>query len=81
MMLILYQIYRYCTKGDEVTQHSKAIFNAVYESNWIVTDKALQKSFLFIIMRAQKPIRFTAANFLFLSLEAFRDASIPLHLI
>lgn len=80
MMVIMYQLYRYCAKGDEVTQQSKTIFSAVYECNWIVTSNSLQKTFLLMIMQAQKPIQFTAAKFLLLSLESFKAASIPLFL-
>lgn len=74
-MLMLYQLYRYCVVGNEVILHSIAVSDSVFETNWIIADDDIQKSFLLMMMRAQRPIELTAAKFVILSLQTFMTVS------
>lgn len=75
---MLYQLYRYCVCGNEVLLHSLAISQTVFETDWIIADDSIQKSFLLMMVRAQRPIELTAAKFVILSLETFMTVSIKL---
>lgn len=75
LQLIMYQLYRYCIKGNDVTEHSLAISDAIYCCEWIAADDSIQKSLKLMIMRAQRPIKFTAAKFMSLSLGTFMAVS------
>lgn len=68
---MLFQLLTYCGNGNEVILHSGSVSDAVFECNWIVTDESSKNEFLLIMMRAQRPIKFTAAKFAFLSLETY----------
>lgn len=78
LILMLYQLYRYCVCGNEVLLHSVAVSDAVFETNWIIVDDDIQKLFSLMIMRAQRPIELTAAKFVILSLQTFVTVSILL---
>lgn len=75
LILMLYQLYRYCVCGNEVMLHSLAISSSVFETNWLVADNSIQKSFLLMSVRAQRPIELTAAKFVILSLQTFMTVS------
>lgn len=68
---MLYQLYRYCVCGNEVILHSIAISESVFKTDWLIVDDDIQKSFLLMTVRAQRPIELTAAKFVILSLQTF----------
>lgn len=75
LILMLYQLYRYCVCGNDVILHSLAVSNSVFETDWIIADSDIQKSFLLMSVRAQRPIELTAAKFVILSLQTFMTVS------
>lgn len=70
-ILMLFQLLTYCGNGNEVILHSGSVSDAVFECNWMVLDDSSKNEFLLIMMRAQRPIKLTAAKFAFLSLETY----------
>ncbi|XP_023310521.1 uncharacterized protein LOC111691632 [Anoplophora glabripennis] len=64
-------LYIYCWYGNEVTEKSKKIPYAAFESNWVPASKGYKKDLLFFICRTQKPIKLYAVNFFELSLSTF----------
>lgn len=75
LILMLYQLYRYCQCGNEVLLHSVAISDTIFESGWFIVDDKIQKLLLLMIVRAQRPIELTAAKFVILSLQTFMNVS------
>lgn len=71
MSIIMYQLYRYCISGTNLSDYSISVSDTIYEMSWMVTDTTLQKSFSLMMQRAQRPIKLTAAKFVFLSLQTF----------
>ncbi|KAK9710715.1 7tm Odorant receptor [Popillia japonica] len=71
LILMLFQIYLFCYRGNEVMIYSHNITDAVFKSLWFLTDLKTQKLLLIMMIRACRPIRMTAGKFVFLSLEAF----------
>ncbi|KAI4465259.1 odorant receptor [Holotrichia oblita] len=71
LILMLFQIYLFCYRGNEIMLHSHNITDAVFESLWFLTDLKTQKLLLIMMIRACRPIKMTAGKFVFLSLEAF----------
>lgn len=75
---MLFQLLTYCGNGNEVILHSGSVSDAVFESNWMITDESSKNEFLLIMMRAQRPIKLTAAKFAFLSLETYMSVRIAI---
>lgn len=75
MSIIMYQLYRYCVSGTNLSDHSVSVSDTIYEINWMVADTSIQKSFALIMHRAQRPIKLTAAKFVFLSLQTFTSVN------
>ncbi|KAJ3663410.1 hypothetical protein Zmor_007676 [Zophobas morio] len=68
---ITIQIFVYCWFGNEVTLQSGNIPSATFESNWIGKPLEVRKSLVLIILRSQKPIKMSALNLFYLSLDTF----------
>lgn len=71
----MYQLYRYCVSGTNLSDYSVSVSDTIYEINWMVADTSIQKSFALMMQRAQRPIKLTAAKFVFLSLQTFTSVS------
>ncbi|XP_018567483.1 odorant receptor 33b-like [Anoplophora glabripennis] len=64
-------LYIYCWYGNEVTEKSKKIPYAAFESNWVTASKGYKKNLLIFICRTQTPIKLYAVDFFELSLNIF----------
>ncbi|XP_018564808.2 odorant receptor Or1-like [Anoplophora glabripennis] len=71
LTLLMYQLFCYCFYGNEIMVQSEKFSEALYNSDWLVLDNSTKKSLLLMMMRAQRPIRFTAGKFALLSLQTF----------
>lgn len=78
MFVIMYQLYRYCISGNMLTDYSVSVSDTIYEVDWMVVDDSLKRSFVLMMLRAQRPVKLTAAKFLFLSLQTFTSVSMRL---
>uniref|UniRef100_A0AAU6ND45 Odorant receptor n=1 Tax=Mythimna loreyi TaxID=667449 RepID=A0AAU6ND45_9NEOP len=67
----LMQIFLYCYYGDTIMRSSMEISDAIYNSHWYDIGIAERKSFLIVIIRAQKPCELTANGFFKINLRAF----------
>ncbi|RZC37966.1 7tm 6 domain containing protein, partial [Asbolus verrucosus] len=67
----LIQISTYCWFGNEAKVKSNQISHAVFESDWIHQPLERKKNILMIIIRSQKPIRLSAFNLFYLSLDIY----------
>lgn len=65
-------LFAYCYCGEIVTQACK-ISNNLYHTRWYAFERNEQRSFLFAIMRTQKPYKFASFPQLNCSLETFAD--------
>ncbi|KRT86550.1 hypothetical protein AMK59_1595, partial [Oryctes borbonicus] len=54
-ILMLFQIFLFCYRGNEVMLHSYDIIDSAFASNWVVIDTKTQKSLLLMMTRACKP--------------------------
>ncbi|KAK9710716.1 7tm Odorant receptor [Popillia japonica] len=71
LFLMLFQLYLYCYRGNEIIIHSHNITDEIFGSSWFLADVSTQKLLLTMMTRACRPIRMTAGKFVYLSLEAF----------
>ncbi|XP_066259995.1 odorant receptor 2a-like [Euwallacea similis] len=71
MMAMSYQLYLYCWFGNEVTLKFQELPQHIWESNWFATDTQYKKSLMFTMLRARKPVFFTAGRFSRLTLPTF----------
>nr|QNS36204.1 olfactory receptor 9 [Mythimna separata] len=67
----LMQIFLYCYYGDTIMRSSMQISSAIYNSHWYNVGVAERKSFLIVLIRAQKPCELTANGFFKINLHAF----------
>ncbi|EFA09170.1 odorant receptor Or1 [Tribolium castaneum] len=70
-MAIILQIYMYCWFGNEVEIKSNKIPYAAFECNWVDFSPEVKKNLIFFIMRAQKPVKLSALNLFYLTLDTF----------
>ncbi|XP_063926001.1 odorant receptor 46a-like [Zophobas morio] len=68
---IVTQIFMYCWFGNEVQVKSNNLSFAIYESKWPDFSKKIQKHIWFFMSRSQTPLRMSALNVFYLSLESF----------
>ncbi|RZC33681.1 7tm 6 domain containing protein [Asbolus verrucosus] len=65
------QIFTYCWFGNEVEVKSNQIPFSVYESDWTNYSLKEKKDVMILILRSQKPIKLSAFNLFYLSLETY----------
>ncbi|KAJ3663545.1 hypothetical protein Zmor_007798 [Zophobas morio] len=70
-MAAVTQIFMYCWFGNEVQIKSNNLPFAVYECKWTNFSVKTQKNIFFFILRSQKPVKVSASNVFYLSLESF----------
>nr|QUP79567.1 odorant receptor 7 [Monochamus saltuarius] len=71
LTLLMYQLFCYCFYGNEIMVQSEKFSEVLYNSDWLVLNNSTKKSLLLMMMRAQRPIKFTAGKFALLSLQTF----------
>ncbi|XP_050315801.1 odorant receptor 4-like [Anthonomus grandis grandis] len=71
MAAMFFQLFLYCWFGNEVTLKFEEIPRYIWESNWLATDKTFKKNMIFTMMRARRPVYFTAGKFSPLTLPTF----------
>ncbi|XP_036141345.1 odorant receptor 13a-like isoform X2 [Monomorium pharaonis] len=62
-----------CFAGEYMSNKSKEIGNAAYNSSWYDMNVKNSRLLLFIILRSQKQLQFTAGKMVVLSLECFTN--------
>ncbi|XP_049888049.1 odorant receptor 85c-like [Pectinophora gossypiella] len=67
----LIQIGMICWYGDDILHANADVAAAAYNSGWYRTDPRSRKALMFLIIRAQKPIAFTAMKFTNISLVTY----------
>ncbi|RZB89854.1 odorant receptor 59a-like, partial [Asbolus verrucosus] len=68
---IVVEIFMYCWFGNEVEIKSSNIPIAAFESNWIDASMEVKKNMIFFILRCQTPLKMSALNLFYLSLDTF----------
>ncbi|RZC35812.1 7tm 6 domain containing protein, partial [Asbolus verrucosus] len=74
-MAVTVEIFIYCWFGNEVEIKSANIPYATFESDWTDASLAVKKKMIFFIIRCQRPIKLSALNLFYLSLENFIGVS------
>ncbi|KAH1026273.1 hypothetical protein HUJ05_010817 [Dendroctonus ponderosae] len=59
---LLFQVSVYCYYGHQIMTESSDINEAIYLSNWYVSDKFIQKDLIILRERLKRPIIFKAGN-------------------
>ncbi|XP_070150840.1 uncharacterized protein [Polyergus mexicanus] len=67
------EAFIFCFAGEYLSNKSTAIGNAAYNSDWYDMKTADSRILLFIILRSQRKLRFTAGKMMDLSLECFTN--------
>ncbi|KAJ3663648.1 hypothetical protein Zmor_007887 [Zophobas morio] len=70
-LAITTQIFMYCWFGNEIEVKSSKIPYATFECDWTSFSLDVKKMLLFFTLRAQKPVKLSALNLFYLSLETF----------
>ncbi|XP_051153386.1 odorant receptor 67c-like isoform X2 [Leptopilina boulardi] len=65
------QIFIYCFLGEELTRKSISISDEIYNMDWTSLTKQTKEKLMLIMMRSNRPIQFTGASIITLSLETF----------
>ncbi|XP_075972478.1 odorant receptor 4-like [Anticarsia gemmatalis] len=65
------QVFCYCHYGDNVMISSTGVGDAIYDSRWYEAGATERKYMLTVIIRSQKPCKFTAYGFADVNLKAF----------
>ncbi|RZC41867.1 7tm 6 domain containing protein, partial [Asbolus verrucosus] len=68
---MLVEIFIYCWFGNEVEIKSSNVPYALFESDWINVDKETKRNMIIFMLRCQKPLKISALNLFYLSLETF----------
>lgn len=70
-ILMSFQLVTYCWNGNEAIVHSVDVADAVFGCDWLITDEPTKRTLLLMMLRAQRPVKFTAAKFSVLSLQTY----------
>ncbi|RZC37653.1 7tm 6 domain containing protein [Asbolus verrucosus] len=68
---VFVEIFMYCWFGNEVEVKSSKIIYAVFECDWFQMSHQTKKVMIFFVSRCQKPVKVSALNLFYLSLETF----------
>nr|UQK85193.1 odorant receptor 3 [Hylobius abietis] len=71
MAAMFFQLFLYCWFGNEVTLKFQELPTYIWQSDWIATDSFFKKIMMFTMMRARRPVFFTAGKFSPLTLPTF----------
>ncbi|KAJ3635798.1 hypothetical protein MTP99_008677 [Tenebrio molitor] len=70
-MAIIVEIFMYCWFGNDVEIKSENISGAVFQSDWTSGLLNTKKTMIYFIMRCQTPLKMSALNLFYLSLDTF----------
>ncbi|XP_043285399.1 odorant receptor 2a-like [Venturia canescens] len=70
---MLLQIFIYCLYGDQVTNESLAVGDAVFGSDWPLLSVKTKRTLITIMARTLRPIIFTSGHVVTLNLESFNS--------
>ncbi|RZC42780.1 7tm 6 domain containing protein, partial [Asbolus verrucosus] len=65
------QIFTYCWFGNEVEIKSNQIPHSIFESDWTRHSLKIKKDMMMLIVKSQKPIKLSALNLFYLSLDVY----------
>ncbi|XP_032669854.1 odorant receptor 13a-like [Odontomachus brunneus] len=68
---IMMEVFLFCFVGEYISLKTKSLADAAYNSLWYHMTPNQSKNVLFVIMRSQKQVTFTAGGMTNLSLEVF----------
>ncbi|RZC32280.1 7tm 6 domain containing protein [Asbolus verrucosus] len=71
LMGIVVETFTFCWFGNEVEIKSSQIPYAVFESSWTNASTEVKKHMIFFITKCQKPLKMSALNLFYLSLDTF----------
>ncbi|XP_030767442.1 uncharacterized protein LOC115891179 [Sitophilus oryzae] len=71
MAAMFFQLYLYCSFGNEVTLEFQEISVNIWNSNWLATNTSFKKSLVFTMLRVKRPVYFTVGKFSPLTLSTF----------
>ncbi|KAJ3661817.1 hypothetical protein Zmor_006199 [Zophobas morio] len=76
LLSVTVEIFMYCWFGNQVEVKSSNICYAAFESQWVEADEDTKSIILFFNLRCQNPIKMSALNLFYLSLDTFMTVSI-----
>ncbi|XP_033220930.1 odorant receptor 45a-like [Belonocnema kinseyi] len=68
---VLSQMFLYCFYGEKLIEESMAIKEEVYHIDWIETTIKTNKKLALIMVRAGKPMKFTAFSLIIMTIDTF----------
>ncbi|RZC34872.1 7tm 6 domain containing protein, partial [Asbolus verrucosus] len=71
VVFYMIQIFTYCWFGNEVEVKSNQIPHSIYESDWTRHSLREKKNIMMLLLKSKKPIKLSAYNLFYLSLETF----------
>lgn len=71
LFTFLTQLFAYSVVGDYLKSQTEEVAVAIYCCNWNNFSVNLMKNVLFVIMRSQQPVSFTAGRYLLVNLETY----------
>ncbi|XP_052863138.1 odorant receptor 4-like [Anopheles cruzii] len=67
------QLYVFCWYAEEMTEEAAMVADHIYNIPWYLGDIRLQKMFLTLMVKAQKPTGVTAGKFYLITLQSFQQ--------
>ncbi|XP_058055936.1 odorant receptor 4-like [Anopheles bellator] len=67
------QLYVFCWYAEEITEEAAMLADHIYNIPWYLGDTKLQKMFLTLMVKAQKPTGVTAGKFYLITLQSFQQ--------
>nr|WCC57577.1 odorant receptor 55 [Papilio memnon] len=71
LLMVVGQIFLLCYYGDLIQKSNEGLNEAVYSSAWYKVKAPIVKTLIIILIRAQKPFKFTAYGFVDINMAAF----------
>ncbi|XP_049300874.1 odorant receptor 13a-like [Anopheles funestus] len=66
------QLYLFCWYSQNITEEASMVSDHIYNIPWYLSDRALQKTILTFMVKAQKPTGVTASKFYMVTLQSFQ---------
>ncbi|XP_040158913.1 odorant receptor Or2-like [Anopheles arabiensis] len=67
----MFQMFSFSYLGTELIEQSEAVADGIFNSKWYEEDVKVQKDLSFVLMRAKKPVRLTAAKLFVVTRDSF----------
>ncbi|RZC39909.1 7tm 6 domain containing protein [Asbolus verrucosus] len=68
---VLVEVFMYCWFGNEIEVKSSNLSYAIFESDWTSLSPDIKKNVIILTISVQKPLKISALNLFYLSLETF----------